>query len=155
MRLIVTLEERFAETPDGTVWSGHMSGYKYWLPYLQVFDELCIVARVARVTHVDGPHWQRATGPGVTFHRVAAFIGPAQYAKHYFAVGRQLAAALRDSDAVLLRVPATFGGRLRSRLRPHRPFGLEVVGDPWEVYSSASIRVPFRRLLRKRFTDEL
>jgi glycosyltransferase involved in cell wall biosynthesis len=57
-----------------------------------------------------------------------------------------------DADAIILRVSSHVAACLESTLAPGRPFGLEVVGDPYEVFSPGSIGHPLRPFLRWWFT---
>ena len=49
MRVMVALEDRFFRTQDGSVYSNTTCGYEFWKRYLQVFDEVVILARVIEV----------------------------------------------------------------------------------------------------------
>lgn len=44
MDVIVTLDHRFACTPDGAVWGKTMFGHEFWERYLDVFDRVIVVA---------------------------------------------------------------------------------------------------------------
>ncbi|MDQ2945305.1 MAG: glycosyltransferase [Acidobacteriota bacterium] len=61
-------------------------------------------------------------------------------------------AHITNRDALLMRV----GSPLAALLEPlRRPFGLEVVGDPYEVFAPGSIEHPFRPALRLLSTTQL
>ena len=49
MNLVITLEQRFEATPDGKVWTPGLFAHPFWTRYLDVFDHVCVVARVRRV----------------------------------------------------------------------------------------------------------
>jgi hypothetical protein len=63
MRVVVALETRLERTPDGRTWARGWLSYAFWQRYLDVFDEVGVLARVRAVTEpalnaqpVDGPH---------------------------------------------------------------------------------------------------
>ena len=98
MTLVITAERRFDRTPDGRIWTPSTAAYSFWQRYLDVFDQVRVVARVREVSSAD-PGAQRADGPGVTFSPVPFFHGPAQYVICYRAIGRAIREAMTP-DAV-------------------------------------------------------
>jgi glycosyltransferase involved in cell wall biosynthesis len=63
---------------------------------------------------------------------------------------KRLARALLDEvQAVHLRVPCFVGGYVWRALEPGRPYGVEVVGDPYDMFVPGSVRHPLRPLLRR------
>jgi glycosyltransferase involved in cell wall biosynthesis len=148
MNLVVSVEHRFDQTPDGAVWTQTQFAHASWSPYLQVFDSLRVVARVRAIDQPsDG--WKRADGDGVTFASVPYFVGPWQYLLRRRQVARSVQAAVTPNDAVILRVPATLGGILASKLRHERhPFACEVVGDPYDVFAPGASRHPLAPFFR-------
>ncbi|MEV4133946.1 glycosyltransferase family 4 protein [Dactylosporangium sp. NPDC049742] len=155
MRLVVSCEQRYARTPDGRVWSTTGAAYDFWQRYLDVFDEVRIVARVAE-RGGRPPDAERVDGDHVTVHPVPYYVGPLQYLRRLRAVRAAVSNAVEPGDAVLLRVPSAIGTLLHRALRrSSRPFGLEVVGDPYDVFAPGAIRHPLRPLLRAWFTARL
>jgi glycosyltransferase involved in cell wall biosynthesis len=63
--------------------------------------------------------------------------------------------SVEQTDALILRVSSTIASSLSSLLRNGRPYGLEVVGDPYEVFAPGVVRHPIRPLFRYWFTTEL
>ncbi len=78
MKVVVALEARFERTPDGAVWTLVAFAYPFWTRYLDVFDEVCAVARVRDVPSVP-LDWQRVDGEGVSCFPIPYYIGPWQY----------------------------------------------------------------------------
>ncbi|HXG09744.1 MAG TPA: glycosyltransferase family 4 protein [Gemmataceae bacterium] len=155
MNVLATLEHRFRRTPCGKVWTQTMFAYPFMTGFLQVFDSVTVAARVEDVPSVP-PDWKRADGPGVSFAPVPYYVGPWQYLGKFLRVGRALRGALGPTDAVVLRVPSVLGGRLAPELiRRGRPFGLDVVGDPYDVLGPGSVRVKFRPFFRWLLTRQL
>lgn len=72
----------------------------------------------------------------------------------------RLISALRSTvstdDAVILRIPSAVASVLELGLsREHHPYGVEVVGDPREVFAPGGVRHAFRPLFRWWFTSTL
>ena len=155
MDVVVTLEHRFLRTPDGTVWTQAQYLYPFWSPYLSVFDQVRPVARVLDVPRVPAA-WQRADGPGVSFVAVPYYIGPWQYLRCKRRVWQTSQAAVRPADAVILRGGAPIADAVERLLyQSRRPFGLEVLGDPYEGLAPGAVQLPFRSFFRWWFTREL
>lgn len=155
MRVVVTTEMRFTRTPDGTVWANGGPGRSFWDRYLAVFEQVRIVARVAdRPRPAAGS--LRVDGGPVEVWPVPHYVGPRQYLLRRAAVSASVRAAAADVDAVLLRVPSQVGVALAdSRERRRLPYGLEVVGDPYDVFAPGVVRHPLRPLLRWWLSREL
>lgn len=155
MKLIVTLEHRFARTPDGVVWTQTQFAHSFWARYLEVFNQVHVVARVREVPLVP-PDWKRADGEGVSFASVPYYIGP----WHYFLRARQVQLAARNavgaSDAVILRVYSQIAGCIDPLLhRSGHPYGVEVVSDPYDVFAPGSVRHPLSPFFRWWFPRQL
>jgi len=140
MNLVVVLEHRFLRTPDGRVWTPTTFAYNFWQRYLEVFDSVRVVARVLDVPKVpDG--CRRADGENVTFAPVPYYVGPWQFAFRVWSVMRAVQEAVTPQDAVILRVPSTLANLMVPVLRKRgQPFFLEVVGDPWDVFSPGVVK---------------
>lgn len=148
MRLTVTLEFRFSQLPDGSFWTPTTFPYRFWQRYLEVFDGVQIVARAQPVLSVPSS-WKEVTGPGVVGSAVPYYIGPMAYALRFRAVKRAINSSFSAGDAVLLRVSSRIGTIMRSELiRQQYPYGVEVVADPWDVFSPGAMRHPLRPFLR-------
>jgi glycosyltransferase involved in cell wall biosynthesis len=76
-------------------------------------------------------------------------VGPYQYAIRWPWIRNALSAAIRDEDAVLMRVPSFLANCIEPILRKRgHPYGLEVVGDPYDGLGPGAIRHLLRPLLR-------
>jgi glycosyltransferase involved in cell wall biosynthesis len=152
MRVCVVLEERFSRTSDGAVWTDGPFSHAFWLRYLDVFDEVRVVARVQPLTSAPAGA-KRADGQGVVFAPVPYYVGPRQYLGKARAVRRAVRGAVGVRDAVILRVPSHLGSILfPALLRKGHPCALEVVGDPYDSLGPGSIRHPLRPFFRGWFS---
>jgi hypothetical protein len=138
MKVLVTCEHRFYRSADGRVWTDTQCPYSFWRRYLDEFDHVDVLARVQPVDALP-EGWREASGPSVRFIDVPYYLGPVEYLKVRGAVRRVVASAVRGSDATLLRIPSQLGGIAAETLRRlGRPYSLEVVGDPYEVFSAGA-----------------
>ena len=148
MNLVVVLEYRFECTPDGKVWTQAQFPYHFWVRYLEVFEQVRVVARVRQVLGVPAD-WQRADGAGVSFAAVPYYIGLWQFLKRARQVQRAATNAVGANDAVILRVGSTIADCMEPMLRrTGHPYGVEVVSDPYDVFAPGSVKHPLRPFLR-------
>jgi len=153
MRLIVTSEHRFSIAADGTVWSRVGNDYAFWQRYQAGFDSVRVVARANPDSEIDHT-FKKVTGPGVEFWPLPFYSGPTQFALRKHQVAKSLCKALGSRDAVLCRVPSPIATELLRHFKG-RPYGLEVVGDPYEALGPGAIRHPFRPLFRRLMSRHL
>ena len=155
MRLVLALEHRFDSTPDGVVWTPGTFAHSFWTRYLEVFGQVRVVARVRQVGAVP-EDWTRADGEGVSFVAVPHYLGPWQYLLRARQVKGAVRHAVGPTDAVILRVgsqlAAVMGPLLR---RMGRPYGVEVIGDPYDVFAPGAVKHPMRPFFRWWFPRQL
>lgn len=132
-----------------------MFSYSFWQRYLTVFDTVRVVARVRDVSDVPS-HFSRADGDRVTFARVAHYIGPWQYAVRSRQVRCAARRAIGPGDAIILRVDSQIAACIYPLLRrTGRPYGVEVVADPYDVFAPGAFKHPLRPFFRWKFTRQL
>ena len=154
MKVLVTTEERFVRCPDCKIWSGGSGSYSFWTRYLDVFDGVGVLARVID-NPAPPPRWKLANGPGVAFHVLPYAIGPSGHARELFSMRRAIKHILNRSDALILRAFSAIAPHIEQQLSPLRPFGIELVGDPHDVFGPGSLDHPMRPFLRWYFTRQL
>lgn len=139
MRLAVATDVRFARDAAGTIHCrAGGTAYAFWQRYLTVFDEVRVLARV--FDHLDGsgpPLQAPVTGPGVHVHALPGFDGPRGLARVAPGVLAGVWRGLDGAGAVIVRAPSTVGV-VTARLAHGRglPVGVEVVGDPLDIFAS-------------------
>jgi glycosyltransferase involved in cell wall biosynthesis len=155
MRVVVYLDFRFQQAPDGSIWTDTVFEWGFWHRYLDAFDCVRVVARARPVTAI-GSGWKRVDGERVSFHPVPYYLGPWQYLCRRMDILAAAQAAVAPADAVILRVPGQIANCVAgSLLRAGHPYAVEVLGDPSGVFRSGSIRHPLRRFFRWWFTGQL
>ena len=139
MELIVTCEFRFFKTPDGQVWTSSAFQYGFWLRYLDAFDHLIVVARVQAVEQADAG-WKLSSGDRVSFCCLPYYVGLAGLLKNLWATAKILRNTLTPGRAIIYRVPSQTAmlSSLVQGIRRHH-YGLEVVGDPADVFDSGIV----------------
>lgn len=154
MTVFITSEERFVQTADGRVWSGGAGSYSFWKRYLGVFGQVRVIARIANATTPPGSR-KRADGEGVTFDALPCYMGPLEYTQQFFSIKRAIRKALSRKGAVIMRVPSPIAHCVERELASGHPFGLEVVGDPYEVFAPGVVDHPLRPFFRWHFSRHL
>ena len=148
MKVAVVLEHRFARTPDGVVWTDGPFGYSFFGRYLRVFAQVRVVARLREVSRAES-NWTRADGDRVDFRAFPYYVGPRQYLARRRAIRRAAEGLLPPREAVILRVPSQLAVSLAPTLRKQRrPYGVEVVGDPYDAFAPGAHRHPLREAFR-------
>lgn len=146
---MVVLEGRFVKTQNGNVYSNYVYNYSFFRRYLHVFDEVLVCARVAKIpkNKLDLPS---ANGPNVSFYPLPTFIGPWQFLKLYPQLNKLFRRATEKAEAFILRVPGTIPTMLWRHLRKRNIiYGVEVVGDPWDILAPGNVVSIFRPILRR------
>ena len=158
MDVLIALEQRFARTPDGAVWTTQGVGSRRsWARYLEEFGRVRLLVRVEEVA-APATLWRRADGDRVEVLPLPYYLGPVQYLRRFLDVERAVRGALasRARDAIILRVPGTIGTAAGRALRASgRPYAIEVVGDPHEVFAPSASDHPLRALFRLTSTANL
>jgi glycosyltransferase involved in cell wall biosynthesis len=148
MRVLVSLEHRFSRTPDGVVWTQAAYSYDFWRRYLEVFEGVRVLARVLDVPNGNGD-WHRADGAGVRFAAIPYYVGPLQYLLRRRRVHAAAANAYAPGMAVIMRVPSILSAHMTPGLYASgQPFGVEVVGDPRDLFAPGCMDHPLRPIVR-------
>jgi glycosyltransferase involved in cell wall biosynthesis len=133
-RLLMTSEEHFSHSTSGAIYSSSFAKYAIWSRYLDVFDEVLVLARVTKSRRQENER-QRADGPRVSFLPLPDYTGPWQYLRASRSARLIARQAINDCDTYLLRVPGVVGQMTWSEIvRAKKPYALEVMGDPWDLF---------------------
>src|SRR5665647_483659 len=151
MDLVYATEARFIKNKDGNIYSfdGTFSN-QLWMRYLKSFNKIQVVARVKYDPDYPGEEKYLSNNEQVLFIELPYFIGPFEYIRRRKSIIESLEKKLPLAGcAYLCRVPGMIGAMVIDLLKKNKiKYGLEVVGDPWDVFAPGSIQHPLRPLLR-------
>lgn len=155
MRLTVVLEARYGRTPNGAIWSHSGMAYSFWRRYLEVFEEVTVVARVRPTATLQGEA-ERVDGFGVGVTGLPDYQGPLSFVLKSIGFLRAIKRATPTSGAVILRVGSHAANLMEPVLsRMGKPYGLELVGDPDLVFAPGVVDHPLRPYFRWELTRRL
>lgn len=154
MKLIVTTEAHFQKNANGEIFSDTgCSGYSFWQRYLDVFESVEVVARVSPI---KGQVSSKVEGPGVTVFSLPGYVGPAQYLSNLPKLRKRIKRICLSKTAFLLRVPSAIGNLVSNDLNSKlKIYGLEVVGDPFDVFAQGANANPLRPIFKWWFPWQL
>ena len=153
--MLIAVDHHFVRDSTGEVYIGHpyaIAGYSFWEEYLQVFEEVLVLARVRQ--QVERPMKAVAAGgPGVFFHDLLDYLGPWDYFRHLVELRRRVKQAVDTAEAFILRVPGAIGHLAWKELRHSgRPYAVEVVADPWDMCSPGAVSTTLRPIVRRSWS---
>ena len=154
--VLVTHSSHFVRARDGHVYAPNtLVARDYWSRYRAVFARVLVVARVRPVDEVpEGAI--RADGDGVAFCDLPDYTGPWAYLRAYKKMIALIRAAVARSDIYCLRVPCGNATLVWKEVRRRgRPYGLEVVGDPWESLAPGNVKSLARPIARRALARQL
>ena len=128
MKLLVATDAHVFQTADGKHWCKSIYGYSFWKRYLEVFDEVRIVARLKSIPQIEGRMIQM-DGPGVEIFGIPFYQGPKQLATRYIPIQKALKNIDDGCNAALLRMPSQTATMVWKHLRKDIPLGGEIVYD--------------------------
>ncbi|MDR1882733.1 MAG: glycosyltransferase [Prevotella sp.] len=150
MELVFTTGARFERSLDGKIYSVTDSfNMDIWNRYLAVYNHLYIIARVGDSLK-EYPKELLAESDKVTFICLPCYKGINGYLKERKRIYRIVRNNIDKKYNYICRVPGIIGSVVSRELRKNNiPYGVEVVGDPWTVFSFQNIRnilSPFLRM---------
>lgn len=155
MRVVVATDARLYVDTNGDVWSDTGEyGYTFWARYLEVFTEVQVVARIYPR---DGRTLAaRVEGPGISVRGLPGYSSVAEFFLNQWKMRARLKSVVNQNAVYIARVPGLIGTLLIRELQSvNKPFALEVVGDPYDVFSPGASRHRLRRLYRWWFSRQL
>lgn len=155
MKVLVTASARFAITSDGTLWTPNASlGYRFWSRYLDVYDVVQLLVRAQPHT-MPPQRWNMASGPGIEPIPLPYYEGPWAFVKNRMSIKRVIGKALTHAEAIQLRVASVISDQVRWALPPGRPYGVEIIGDPYDSFAPGAVKHPLRPFFRWWFPRQL
>ncbi|WP_294413174.1 glycosyltransferase family 4 protein [uncultured Ruminococcus sp.] len=139
-------------TKTGEYWCRTaVHGYDFWKRYLNVFEDITVVARMQNMESVDDAVYTRADGKGVHFIELPFIRGTKGYLKNYFKLKRIMKNIISDEKCGIFRLPSlpTFM-LLKEFKKTKRPYAIEVIVDPEDAYSRNIIaKIVLTTMLKK------
>lgn len=156
MDLIYVYEAPFVRATDGNIYSvgGNFSS-RMFQRYLEVFVHIYVITRVRDVEGTF-PEDNRVENAHITVWPLPHYSGMLQFTGKYLAIRKELKSHIRLNCAYILRVPSiisTIMGRLLNKQKI--PYGVEVVGDPYDAFAPDGIQHPFRPIIRQKLRADL
>ncbi len=154
MQVFITSESRFFCGAGGEpVCVDGTYGYAFWRRYLDVFDDVVVLAR-CNPRQVDGGH--AVGGPGVTVCPLPDSRGAGGALRRWRCWQREVRRRVSHDGAWILRMPGQIGTLLGQELRGAGiPYAVEAIGDPATVFAPGSYRHPLRPWLRHYFENAM
>lgn len=146
MNLNFYTEARYIKGKDGKIYSPKdVLKYSLFKRYLSVFDEVNVVARVKVDENYIGNESDLVEGKRVKIIPITYYIGPLDFLKKRNIIFKEIKNTITIGDSYILRVPGNIGSIAYSFLiKNNIKYGVEVVGDPYEVFSNTGIKHPLR-----------
>jgi glycosyltransferase involved in cell wall biosynthesis len=149
MDALISTEYRFDQTSDGHIWTETLYAYSEWQNYLEVFDRVFVLARVGTIPTTTSTH-TRSDGEQVQFIPLPYYVGPWQYLLQSRKIQKITRQAARQASALFLRIPSQLASTMFP-LPQGRPYAVEVIGDPYDVFAPNTIKTVLRPFLRRWF----
>jgi glycosyltransferase involved in cell wall biosynthesis len=123
--------------------------------YLQVFDRIRIVARV-NDNSVNSTGRAPVQGDNVEIISLGDWQGPVEFLLKGGSVAQKIRCALLPETAIIMIVPGTIASIAAKPLaQSRRPYGLEVMADPHDLFSPRAHTHPFRSLFQQWYVRRL
>lgn len=134
MKALFAHDHVFMPAADGQVYSAMQLQYEIWQRYLEVFDEIVVVARSAALD-VPVNSLQVSSGASVSFALIPDLQHMVKIIFKRAAVEHMMEETMAGVDAVIARVPSEIGG-LAAAMASARglPWAAEVIGRASDVY---------------------
>jgi glycosyltransferase involved in cell wall biosynthesis len=152
MKLLFFTEARLSQAKNGQFFSSDQNfSARMFQRYLSVFESVLVVARTSIAENENVDDNNRVNDAGVNVMALPYYIGPYQYLCKRRLLHKAIHAAMdqHPEAALICRVPGMIGFiAARYATEKKRCYGLEVVGDPMDVFAAGSFKHPFRAVFR-------
>lgn len=152
MNLVFVTEARFFKNADGEIYGDAAFEKTLWQRYLNVFEEIFIVARVQENYENIGEKYI-SSGENIHFIEIPYYVGPFQYLLKSFKIHTTIKNTIKThlASAFICRVPGNIGDMVIQELkRNKKSYAVEVVGDPDDVFSDESFSHALKKYFHKK-----
>lgn len=148
MDLYFFTESRF-DRVNGEIWTSQGFSIALWQRYLERFNRVYVVARVQNVSEHSSDNLFKLEDNRISIIDLPYYIGLIPYLKVKRSIEKLINSFIHFGDAYICRVPGNIGTIAAKCLKKKGiPYGLEVVGDPWESFSPQAFESPFSRIFQ-------
>ena len=148
MNLYFFTESRF-DSVNGEIWTSQGFSMALWQRRLGKFDHVYVAARLQNVSEHSSDNLFKLEDKRVSVIGLPYYIGLVPYLKAKGSIKKIINSFIHPGDAYICRVPGNIGTIAAECLKKKGiPYGLEVVGDPWESLSPQAFESPFARILQ-------
>ena len=148
MNLYFFTESRF-DSVNGEIWTSQGFSMALWQRYLGKFNHVYVAARLQNVSEHSSDNLFKLEDKRVSVIGLPYYIGLVPYLKAKGSIKKNINSFIHPGDAYICRVPGNIGTIAAECLKKKGiPYGLEVVGDPWESLSPQAFESPFARILQ-------
>ncbi len=137
MKVLVVADGHYYITPEGEVYADSVYDYNFYQRYLMTFDHVYAVIRATPISKAPS-NKKKTSGNGISFLLLPQYQGPYQYLKKYVSIVKNVKkiCSREDVECAIFRIPAATSNIVCKYFeKTHKPFGVEVVVDPWENFS--------------------
>lgn len=152
MNLVFVSEARFEKGTDGKVYApdGGMRA-SFWNRYLSKFEHVTVIARVLQTDNYFSEELV-AESDRVSFLELPYYIGVNGFLKNVLKIKKIISEQANDKNAYICRGCGLLAKFMVDALNIKKiPYGIEVVGDPWDVFARGAVDHPLRPFLRLYF----
>ena len=148
MNLYFFTESRF-DSVNGEIWTSQGFSMALWQRYLGKFNHVYVAARLQNLSEPSSDNLFKLEDKRVSVIGLPYYIGLVPYLKAKGSIKKIINSFIHPGDAYICRVPGNIGTIAAECLKKKGiPYGLEVVGDPWESLSPQAFESPFARILQ-------
>ena len=148
MNLYFFTESRF-DSVNGEIWTSQGFSMALWQRYLGKFNHVYVAARLQNVSEHSSDNLFKLEDKRVSVIGLPYYLGLVPYLKAKGSIKKIINSFIHPGDAYICRVPGNIGTIAAECLKKKGiPYGLEVVGDPWESLSPQAFESPFARILQ-------
>ena len=134
---------------NGDIWTSQGFSMILWQRYLVKFDHVYIMARVQHISEPSGDNLYKLDDSRVTVIDLPYYVGFNQYLGVRRKIQSIIRTFIKPGNAYICRVPGLIGSIAAFCLkRKGIPYGVEIVGDPWDALSPRGFKSRFARVFQ-------
>lgn len=153
MKLFFITDARFFQTSDGKFYAGEFSFSNIlWERYLSEFEEVYVIGRVFQVDNFENLNHLVSN---VIILPIISFDSPLSYLLNKRTISQNIKKYFQKHtpDAVIIRGAGSLGYHVaKFCIKRKMAYGIEIIGDPYDVFAKGVIKHPLRPILRYLFT---